>query len=61
MRGCELEAIDTGQRWVLGCCQQRIEVLGIVDNKQCLEELSVCSEHSNPSYGEGSGERQELF
>ena len=46
---------------MLGCCQQRIEVLGIVDHKQCLEELSVCSEHSNLAYGEGSGERKELF
>jgi hypothetical protein len=61
MQGCGLEAIDTRQRCVLGFCQHRIEVLGIVDHKGCLEELSVCSEHNNPAYRERSGESQEKF
>jgi hypothetical protein len=44
---------------MLVCCQQRIEVLGIVDHKGGLEELSVCSKHNNPAYRERSGESQE--
>ena len=48
---------------MLGCCQLHIEVLGIVDHREYLEKLSVCSKHNNPAYRERerSGERQEKF
>jgi hypothetical protein len=37
---------------IIGLLQTSSEVLGIVNPKECLEELRVCSKHKNPACGE---------